>query len=147
MLIRNFLYRVGQYARENRARLIKWLLIAGTVVLLFFLGRYGVERIQQWSYEKGIQARDQQYREADARVKKLEAENANLKGEIQAKKAEARELEIRAAAAESALESIRTVNVTLKGDYEKARSIPVAPADTSIAGTCAQLARLEHPCR
>jgi len=146
-MLRNFLFRIEQYARENRARLIKWLLRLTATLIALLLIVAGVERFKQWRYEKHVQALDQQIRDADARVEKLEAENADLKGEIAAKKAEARDLEIRAKAAESALESIRNVNVTLKGDYEKARSVPVAPADTSVASVCAQLARLDHPCR
>jgi cell division protein FtsB len=146
-MLRNFLFRIEQYARENRARLIKWLLRLTATLIALLLIVAGVERFKQWRYEKHVQALDQQIRDADARVEKLEAENADLKGEIVAKKAEARDLEIRAKAAESALESIRNVNVTLKGDYEKARSVPVAPADTSVASVCAQLARLDHPCR
>src|SRR5262245_12641126 len=102
-MLRNFLYRVGQYARENRAKLIKALLIAAAGVAAFLLIRAGVERWQRSRYEKHVHALETQIRKADAKAKEAEAHAAAIAHALEAKQAELRDLEARAKAAESAL--------------------------------------------
>lgn len=147
MIISNFLYRLGQWARENRAGLIRAIVIAAAAFALFFVGWYGVEEIQRRSYERGVAAKDKQFREADARARKHQANADALKVEIEAKDAKIAKLEKDSTAAKVVYERTKTVYVSLKDEYEKARDNPDVPADTTVADACTELAAIGHPCR
>lgn len=146
-MLNDFLYRIGQWGRENRARLIGAVLIAGGAIVLALLIRYGVERIQQWSYERGAAAKDQEFREADTKAKLHQARANALEAQIAAKDARIIELEKESVAAKVVYEKTRTVYLPLKETYEEARDNPDVPVDISCADACRELAAVEHPCR
>src|SRR5262245_34034617 len=112
-MLSNFLFRIAQYVRENRQRLIKALFIAAAALIIALLIYYGVERIQRAKYGKRVQALEKQFQDADAKAKAAQARADAKEEEIHAKEAELQDLEVRAMAAENALRSIRNVNVTL----------------------------------
>ncbi|HEY7218995.1 MAG TPA: hypothetical protein VH985_11465 [Candidatus Binatia bacterium] len=143
----NFARRVGDFISQNRARLIRWLLILAGAVLVVALIYYGVERLQRWRYEQHVQALEKQFRDADARAKEAQARADAKQKEIDAKESELRELELRASAADAALRAARTAVAPLKEKYEEARNTPIDPADTSCADACTELAAVDHPCR
>lgn len=147
MIISNFLYRVGQYAKENRARLINWLLILAAVIVGALLIYYGVERFHAWRFEKRVEALDKRYEKAEAEAKAAEALINALKTELRAKDALLEELDKQAAAAQKVVERTRTVYVSLKDEYEKTRDNPDVPVDISNCGACAELARAGHACK
>lgn len=146
-MLSDFLYRVADYFHRNRARLIKWLLIAAAALLAVSLIHYGVEKWQRAKYEKRVNALERQFQKADAEAKAAEAKAHALADEIAVKETELRDLEARAASAEKAVRKTRTVYIPLKETYEKARNNPVVAADTTCADACAELARLGYECK
>lgn len=147
MILNNFLYRVGQYAKENRARLIKWALILAAVIVGALLIYYGVERFHARRFEKRVEALDKRYEKAEAEAKAAEALINALKVELRAKDALLEELDKQAAAAQKVVERTRTVYVSLKDEYEKTRDNPLPAADVSCDDVCAKLAALGRPCQ
>lgn len=142
MILNNFLFRVRQWARENRASLIKWLLILLAVIVGALLIYYGVERFHAWRFEKKVEALDKRYQQKDAEIKAAEAVINALKTEIAAKDALLEELDRQAGAAQKVVERTRTEYVYLKGEYEKTRDNPLPAAPVSCADLRAELAAL-----
>lgn len=147
ILLSNFLRRLGDFLHQNRARVIKWLLILAAVLIGAWLIYYGVERFHAWRYEKAVEAKDREFRAAEAKINAAEAVINALKVEIAAKDALIEELDKQANAAQKVVEKTRTVYVSLKDEYEKTRDNPNVPADISNCGACAELARAGHPCK
>lgn len=147
MIFANFLRRLGDFLSRNRAAVINWLLIVAAVVIAFFVIRYGIERIQQWSFERGVEAKDKEYRAAEAKVNAAEAVITALKVEMAAKDALLEELDKQYAVAKAAHGKTRTVYVSLKEQYEKTRDNPVLPACVSYADACKELAAAGYACK
>lgn len=141
-MLRNFLYRAGEYLHRNRARLIKWLLIAAAATLIIALIYYGVERWQRGKHEKRIDILEQQFRDAETKAQAAETRAAAAALAIEAKYAELRNLETRANAAEAALWKTRRAVAPLKENYDQARTAPMPTAPVSCADACAELERL-----
>jgi Tfp pilus assembly protein PilN len=146
-MFNNFLYRVAQYLHDNRARLIRVALILAAILLAVFLIFAGVERWKERQYQKRLQSLDQQFQQSDADAKAAQARADAKQEEIDILKAEHKQLEARAAAAENAVQQTRTVVVPLKEKYEEARNTPVDTTDPACADVCRELADLGHPCR
>lgn len=147
MILNNFLFRVGQWARQNRTRLVRLILIVAAALILAGLIYYSVERFHAWRYEKAVEAKDKEFRAAETKINAAEAVITALKVEIAAKDALIEELDKQANAAQRVVEKTRTVYVSLKDEYEKTRDNPNVPADISNCGACAELARAGHPCK
>lgn len=145
--LNNFLFRLRQYARDNRDKLIRALVIAAAALFLVLLIYYGVEKIQQWSYERGIRSVDAVVHAKEAEAKAHEARADEIAREIVIKEAIADEWEIRARAAEWKLAETGRAIAPLRKTYEETRDNPDIPADISCADVCARLAALGHACQ
>lgn len=148
MIVNNFLFRVRQWARDNRRSLIRIgaiLLMALIVAALLFVA---VARWKDRQYQKRVQTLEKQFADAEGRAKEHEA-RANLLGyEIDARKAELADLQAKADNAEALLKSARAKTITLKEAYETIRYVDVpADAPVSVADACRELAAVEHPCK
>jgi hypothetical protein len=147
MMLSNFLFRVAQYARENRARIVKALVIAAAVIVAVLLIVAGVERWKQWRYEKRVQALEQQFRDADAKAKDAQQRADAKQREIDAKQSELQFWEARAQAADNALRNAKQKVVTLKETYETIRYTPMPGDPVSCADACSKLAAIGYPCK
>lgn len=142
MMLSNFLFRVRQWAYENRARLIRILLTVAAILALVFLIFAAVEKIQSWRYEKRVQALEKQFNDADAKAKAAEARAAKLEFEIDARKAELKDLQLRADAADAALKTAQGKTKILKEVYENTRIVPVPFTPISCPDACTEIERL-----
>lgn len=142
LFISNFLRRVADFARQNRARLIKLLLIVALAFAAAGLIYYGVEKWHGWKYEKAVQALDRRINEEEIKIKAAEQLINALKTEIAAKDALIVELDKAYEFARSAHGKTRTEYVYLRGEYEKTRDNPDVPASVSCADLRAELAEL-----
>lgn len=147
MIIRNFLYRIEQWERDNRAKIIKVLAVASAALFVAYLIFAGVERLQRARYERRVNALEQQFRDADAKAKDAEARADAKAKEIDAKQAELQFLEARADAAEKRVSQTRARVVTLKETYENIRYVPMPAGPVSCADACAELAAVGYACR
>lgn len=146
MILSNFLFRARQYASDNCARLIRAFVIAAGALIVAALIYYGVESWQRSRFERKVNALEALYRDADARAKEAEAQAELLKRAIDDKYAELRELETRAASAETALRTARGKVVTLKEEYETIRYRDVPDTPVSVEAACAKLAAIGYRC-
>ena len=147
IFIKNFGRRVADWLSQNRARLTKWLIIAGALVLVYGLICLGVERLARARYEKRVQALDRQFRDADQKAKDAEARADIINRTIEAKQTELQFVQARADAAEKTLRETRTVIIPLKKHYEDIRNTPMPVTPVSCADACAELAAIGFPCR
>jgi outer membrane murein-binding lipoprotein Lpp len=147
MIIRNFLFRAGQYLRDNQARLLRILFYALIALAAVFLIAGGVSRWQKWRYEKRVNALEDKFHEASGHAKELQREADELKHKLDAKQSEVQFWEARSEAAEQRMGETRVVYRTLKDTYEETRLNPDVPADTTCADACAELSRLGHACK
>jgi hypothetical protein len=143
----NFLFRIRQYLYDNRRSLIRIALTLAAILMAVFLIFAAVEKIQSARYEKRVQALEKQFQDKSAESAAAQARADALKVERDAKAAQVKELQKRAEVAEQALQSIRNVNVTLKGNYETARDTPMPFTPISVIDACIQLAELGRPCQ
>lgn len=146
-MLRNFLFRIRQYASDNRAKVIKWLLIAAAAFVLLWTVFYIVENVQRWKYEKQVQALDRQMKDLDQQAKDAEARAEVLKRAIDQKYAEIQFLEARANTAEAKLRDTKQKTITLKEAYETIRYVPMPVGPVSCLDACASLAAVGYPCR
>jgi hypothetical protein len=146
-MLSDFLFRVRQYAHENRGQIVRAFLIAAGAIFILLLVYFGIEELRRARYEKRVDALEALFRDADASAKDAERQADALKAAIDAKYDQIRDLEARAANAEAALRTSRQRVEPLKETYEKARDNPDIPADTTCADACTELARLGHPCK
>lgn len=147
IFLSNFFRRVGDWIGQNRARVIKWLVILAACLVVAGLIYHGVERWHKWRYEKAVQALEKQFQDADARAKAAEA-RANLIAEkIEAKEAEIRTLEAYAEKADAALLNARRNVAPLKVIYETIRTAPDLPACVSYADACKELSAAGFACK
>jgi len=146
-MLRNFLYRLGEYARENRNKLIKFaLIIVGALLAGFII--YGIaESIERSRYYKSLDEFDKRIEQAEAKAKALEQQAGILKTALIAKYARLAELELQAKSADVKLQKTRTVYMPLEKIYEEIRNAPALPAAAiSCADLCRQLSELGYPC-
>jgi len=146
-MIANFLYRVADYFHQNRAKVVKVLLLAVAALLAFLLIRAGVEKWQKARYEKHIQSLEIEVQAKEAKALEKEREADALKLAAKAKEAEVKELEARAEIAETNLRNTRRIVAPLKEAYEQTRNIPLPDSPVSCADVCRQLAGLGYPCQ
>jgi hypothetical protein len=147
-MINDFLFRVRQYAYDNRAKLIRALLIAIGAIIFAALIWYGAEYVASGRLARKIAALEALERDASARAKEAEAEAETLKNAIEAKYAQIRAIQEQAARAETALMLARRNVEPLRKTYEQARSnIADIPADTTCADACKALAAVGFPCQ
>lgn len=144
MIFMNFIRNAARHFSENRASLIRALLITAAAIAVVLLISAGVQR---W-HEKRFQALEKQFRDADDRAKQAEARAANLEYEIEARKAELADLQAKADAADAALKTARQKTITLKEAYETIRYVDV-PAGTpvSVESACRELSGLGYECK
>jgi uncharacterized protein HemX len=147
MILNNFLFRVGQAIRENRARLIKLLAIVAAAFVLAGLIYYGVELLHKARYEKRVQSLEKQFRDAEEQAKAADARADAKQKEIDAKQAELQFLAARANAADDALRNVRQRVVTLKETYENIRYVPMPAGPVSCADACRDLASVGYACK
>lgn len=147
LIISNFARRVADYAKQNRARLIKWLVILAACLLGALLIYYGVEEFHAWRFAKKVEAIDKRIGERESEIKAAEAVIYALKTEIAAKDALLEELDNQASAAKVVYVKSKAEVVYLKEKYEDTRTAPDIPACVSYADACAELARLGFQCR
>lgn len=147
LILSNFARRVADYAKQNRARLIKALLILVAALFLGYLLYYGIEKWYAWRFEKRVEAIDKRIGEKDAEIKAAEAFINALKTEIAAKDALLEELEKQAVDANNALRDARGRVVTLKENYETIRYLPLPSTPVSCADACRDLAAVGYACR
>jgi hypothetical protein len=145
--ISNFGRRIADYLRQNPRRVIIWIVMAIAGVAFAWLMIYGVERLEQWGYERGVEASEEKFQKANAEVRAAEARERALKEQIDILETEQRELEARADAAEKRRQQTQIVYRTVKEAYEIARDNPVVPACVSRADACSELAGVNHPCK
>lgn len=146
MILSNLLFRARQYAGDNRARLIRALVIAVGALIVAALIYYAVEQWQRGRFESRVRALEALERDASARAKNLEAEADALKSARDALEADARELEARAITAETALRNAKGKVITLKEEYETIRYRDVPDTPVSVEAACAKLAGLGYRC-
>ena len=106
-MLKNFVYRVGDFLIEYRDRIIKWaLILAGA--LLGALMIYGIaESIERSRSDKRINELEQEYRDAEGRAKDFQAQADVMKAALDLKYAEISKLKEQAAAAEAAVARTR----------------------------------------
>jgi hypothetical protein len=147
-MLRNFLFRIGQWAHDNRARLIRIGLILAAILAAVILIFAGVNRWKDRQYQNRIQTLEQDRQAADARSKQSQAAADEFQRLYEEEKARGREIEKRAAALDVALQTARDRTVTLKEAYETIRYLPIDPATpASVAAACTELAGLGYPCK
>lgn len=146
-MINDFLYRVGDALSRSRSTVIKWLLVAAAIVIVIALALYGVERLQEWSYEKGVAAGEALYQKQKAEAQAAQARADDLKLQIAVLDAEVSALRKRSAAASTAYHNAKTKTASLKEEYEETRNNPVPAVDVSVADACASLAAVGYPCQ
>jgi hypothetical protein len=146
-MLNDFLFRVRQYARDNRAKLIRAFIIAAGALLFAILIWYGAEYVASGKLLRKIEALEALERDASARAIEAEREAELLKAAILVKYDQVRELETRAANAETALRAARGKVITLKEEYEtiRYRDVPVDPV--SVVDICSKLRdKLQYSC-
>jgi len=146
-MLNNFIFRVGQWARDNRARLIKIALVVIASLFLAWLILYASERIQQAGYERGAHALEIKAQEASERAREAERQADILKMALSGKYGELVAIRERAETAERNLENARRATAPLKVIYEQAHNASDIPVDISDCGACAELARAGHACK
>jgi len=151
-MLHNFLYRVGEYARDNYRKLINWAIVAVSIFLAVLLIYGAIESFVRSRSYKRINELEQQYRQAEARAKDFQTQADVLKAALDLKYAEISKLKEQAAAADAAVARTRRESAPLKERYEEARNTPTdntlpAAADLSCSELCKELSGLGHPCR
>jgi uncharacterized protein HemX len=148
MMWSNFLFRVRQWAWENRARLIRFALILAAILLAVLLIFAAVEKIQSWQYEKRVQALEKQRRDAEDRAAAAEARKAELEKEMAAETARGEELKKQAKTLDAALKAAQGKTKILKETYETVRYVPIDPATpVSVESACRELAAIGYECK
>lgn len=144
----NFIYRVGQWLRDNRARVIRVLLILAAILIAVFLIFAGVGYLKDQQYAKRIQTLETDIERANERANEAEGRAALMEYEIEMRKAELEKLQAIADAADAALLKAQGKTKILREQYETIRYVPI-PADTpvSVESACAELAGLGYRCQ
>lgn len=146
-MLNNFLFRVKQFAYENRTRLIKWALILVAITLGAWLIYRGVEAIHNARYERKIRAFDAEFKAAETKAKDAEARADVIQRALEIKYAQQHELELRAQIAETKLKNTRASVVIEKENYETIRYLPLPATPVSCASACAELAAVNYKCQ
>jgi uncharacterized protein HemX len=147
-MLSDFLFRVRQWVWENRARLVRVLLILAAILVAVFLIFSGIGWVKDRQYQNRIQTLEQDRQAADARSKQSQAAADEFQRLYEEEKARGREIEKRAELADAALQAAQGKTKILKEAYETIRYVDVSPdTPVSVADACRDLAAVQYSCK